>query len=343
MKKKATIRDVAREANVSTATISYVLNGKESISAETRERVLEAIRRLEYVPSQSAQNLSTHTSRLIGVVIPQTEPGRHLMFGNPFYSEIISSIEMESRAHGYHIIISGTEVDESYLNLANRRSLDGIIIIGMYPDDFYAELKKANIPIVLVDSYCHDHYYHSVGINDRYGGYIATRHLIEHGHTRIGIMTGIRKNGGVVQMRYDGFCDAMKEAGLPIRKEWIYEGQVEFESGMHLAEQLAKQKERPTAVFAIADILAVGAVKRLTQLTIQVPADLSIIGFDDLDIARYISPGLTTIRQQIHAKGETAVRLLLNAMEDKVRVKQETILPLEIVERESVRRLNGTA
>ena len=201
MKKRATIKDVANEAQVSPATISYVLNNKESISAETKERVLEAIKRLNYVPNLSARSLAANTSKLIGVLIPQTEDSSMLMFNNPFYSEIIGGIEYGARVNGYHVLISGTNADESYLRLAKERNLDGIIIIGMYPDDFFNELKKTQIPIVLIDSYCSDHYFHSVQINDRYGAYIATKYLLDKGHRSVALIAGEVKKNGVVEKR----------------------------------------------------------------------------------------------------------------------------------------------
>ena len=171
MARRATLKDVAERAQVSTATVSYVLNDKKSISEQTKARVYDAIRDLNYVPDLSARSLSSRDSKLIGIVIPQTEPGSKLMLQNDFYSEIVGSIEYHARQHGYHVIISATDVNESYLTLAKERNLDGIIVIGMYPDDFYRQMKKTQIPIVLIDSYCNDHYYHSIRIDDAYGSY----------------------------------------------------------------------------------------------------------------------------------------------------------------------------
>ena len=170
---RATLKDVAQEAGVSSATVSYILNGKRSISEETKARVMEAIKKLDYVPDLNARGLTMRDSKLIGVVVPQTEPGERLMFQNSFYSEILGSIEYYARLSGYHILISATDANESYLTLAKKRNLDGIIVIGMYPDEFYQQMKKTQIPIVLIDSYCGDHYYHSIRIDDAYGSYLV--------------------------------------------------------------------------------------------------------------------------------------------------------------------------
>jgi len=339
MNRPATIRDVAREANVSVATISYVLNGKENISEETRTRVYEAMKKLNYIPNLSARGLVNKTSNLIGVVIPQTEPGSKLLFNNNFYSEIVGSIEYYARLEGYHVIISATDADESYFNLARKRNLDGIIIIGVYPDQFFYDIKKTQIPIVLVDSYFQDHYFHSIQINDQYGGYIAAKHLLEKGHRKIGIFTGCIKESGVVKKRFDGYTDALKEYGLPVNPDYIFEGTVDFDSGLKLVDEMAKRKTDITAIFCTADILAIGAMKGLHNKGIKIPDEISIIGFDDLVISQYVSPSLTTVHQNISKKGEEAVRLLFNSINGTQPGKQEIILPISIVERDSVKQL----
>ena len=187
---RTTLKDVARRAGVSSATVSYVLNGKRTISEDTKRRVREAIEELDYVPDLAARGLSRRDSMLIGVVVPQTEPGDRLMFQNSFYSEVLGSIEYYARQRGYHILISATDANESYLTLAKQRNLDGIIVIGMYPDEFYQQMKKTQIPIVLIDSYCNDHYYNNIRIDDAYGSYLATRHLLECGHRDAAFFAG---------------------------------------------------------------------------------------------------------------------------------------------------------
>ena len=140
---------------------------------------------------------------------------------------------------------------------------------------------------VIIDSYFEDHYFHSIQINDRYGGYIATKHLLDKGHRRIGIFTGCIKEGGVVKKRYDGYVDALKEYGLPVKQTDIFEGTVDFDSGLKLAKNLLDKKSDITAVFCIADILAIGAMKELHNRGVRIPEDISIMGFDDLVKSRY--------------------------------------------------------
>lgn len=337
---RTTLKDVAQLAGVTTATVSYALSGKRPISEETKRRVMEAIAQLEYVPDLNARSLSMRDSKLIGVVVPQTEPGDRLMFQNSFYSEILGSIEYYARQQGYHILISATDANESYLTLAKKRNLDGIIIIGMYPNDFYQQMKKTQIPIVLIDSYCNDHYYHNIRIDDAYGSYLATRYMLENGHEHIAFFAGQLKENGVMKKRLLGYQQALGEFEVPFRSEYIFEGQIDYNSGIELANKLLASGLPATGVVAAADILAIGAIKGFYEAGKRVPEDYSIIGFDDVEISQYMTPGLTTIRQQISLKGEKAVELLLKHIEDPTLPKQEEILPLQLIARGSVKKIS---
>ena len=337
---RSTLKDVAELASVSAATVSYVLSGKRTISEETKARVLEAIEQLDYVPDLTARGLSMRDSKLIGVVVPQTEPGERLMFQNSFYSEVLGSIEYYARQKGYHILISATDANESYLTLAKQRNLDGIIVIGMYPDEFYHEMKKTQIPIVLIDSYCNDHYYHNIRIDDAYGSYLAARHLLEKGHRDIAFFAGQMKENGVMKKRLLGYQQALDEFHVEFRDEYVFEGQIDYQSGVELAGKLTEIAPGVTAIVAAADILAIGAVKGLYEAGKTVPGDYSVVGFDDLEISQYLTPGLTTVKQQISLKGQKAVDLLLKHIENPSLPKQEEILPLELVERGSVKKIN---
>ena len=336
---RATLKDVAQLAGVSSATVSYVLNGKRTISEDTRRRVMEAVHQLDYVPDLNARGLSMRDSKLIGVVVPQTEPGDRLMFQNSFYSEVLGSIEYHARQQGYHILISATDANESYLTLAKQRNLDGIIVIGMYPSEFYQQMKKSQIPIVLIDSYCNDYYYHNIRIDDAYGSYLATQYVLQGGHREAALFSGCIQGHGVMKKRLTGYQKALAEFGVPYREEYVFEGQIDYASGVELANKLVESRLPVTAVVAAADILAIGAMKGFYEAGLRVPDDISVIGFDDLEVSQYLTPGLTTVRQQISLKGQRAVELLLKHIAQPDLTKQEEILPLQLVERGSVRRL----
>ena len=338
MKGRISLKDVAREAGVSTATVSYVINNitSQTLTPETVGRVRAAIQKLGYVPNMAARSLVSNQSKLIGVVIPQTEPGKEFMFSNPFYGDFLSSAEYTARKNGYHIIISGTNANQTYLEVAHTRNLDGIIIVGMYPEEYYAALKKEQIPIVLVDSYCDDRFFHSIQIDDRSGGYMATKYLIEKGHRRIAFVTGLIKETGVNEQRFRGYRDALAEAGIELDKTLVYDGNVSYEYGIYSGERLAENRGGATAVFASADILAVGVVKGLKSRKLSVPADMSVISFDDTWLADICDPPLTAVHQDVARKGMSAVEVIINLRLGKTKGEQNITLPLHIAERESV-------
>lgn len=300
---------------------------------------MDAVKELDYVPDLNARGLSMRDSKLIGIVVPQTEPGDRLMLQNPFYSEVLGSIEYYARQQGYHILISATDANESYLTLAKQRNLDGIIVIGMYPSEFYQQMKKTKIPIVLIDSYCNDYYYHNIRIDDAYGSYLATRYVLQCGHREIAFFVGQLHENGVMKKRLAGYQKALNEFSVQYRTEYVFEGQIDYKSGIQMAETMLRQKLPATAIVAAADILAIGAMKGIYELGYRVPNDVSVVGFDDLELSRYLTPGLTTIKQQISLKGERAVELLLKHIAQPNLTKQEEILPLQLIERGSVRKL----
>ncbi|MGF7144677.1 LacI family transcriptional regulator [Anaerotaenia torta] len=348
MKNIVRAKDVAKEAGVTAATVSYVLNGKSSvtISAETQDRVWSAVKKLGYVPNQAAKTLSSSRStgysrsNLIGVVIPQTEPGKKFMFSNPFYGEFLSALEYGARLEGYHLLVSGVNLDQSYIEIAKNRSLDGIIILGMYPSDEIQEYKRSGIPSVMVDCYCdNDHYFHSVRTDDRYGGYLATEYLIKKGHRRIAFVSGEAKEAGVNHMRFLGYQDALEEYEIPSDERLVINGYIGYEFGIEAAERIVDSNNGITAVFATADIIAVGMVKGFRKRGVRIPQDISIIGFDDIYASVICDPSITTIRQNIEDKGTEVAKLIVAAAQNRKYPKKEIIIPIEIIERESVRKL----
>ena len=196
------------------------------------------------------------------------------------------------------------------------------------------------IPIVLIDSYCDDHYYHNVRIDDAYGSYLATKHVLENGHREVAFFAGQIKENGVMKKRLQGYRQALDEYGVAYQEDHVFEGQIDYQSGVVLTKKLLDSKLPVTAVVAAADILAIGAMKGFYEAGKKIPEDYSIIGFDDLEISQYMAPGLTTVKQQISRKGQKAVELLLKHIENPELSKQEEVLPLELVKRESVRKID---
>jgi LacI family transcriptional regulator len=320
-----------------------VLNGRlEKVSQETVEKVRRAVSELNYIPDFSARSLASNRSKLIGVVIPQTEDRKQLLLQNPFYSELVCGIEARLRESGYHMILSGVDKGEGYLDTSMQRNLDGAIIMGIYQESFYEDLKKVHLPIVLIDSYIHDRYFHVVGIDDELGGYLATKHLIDNGHANIGLVTGSIRKDGVMEKRFLGYKRALKEAGLFYNPDHVFEDSVSYEYGQEAAREIAAKHPEITAVFAVSDMVALGVMSGLAEAGRSVPDDVSLIGFDDIFVARMCNPPLTTIRQDIVGRGKMAADRLLQSIAgpEDARREEPTIMPLTLVERGTVRKLN---
>lgn len=339
MKTRYTIRDVAALAGVSNATVSYVLSGKKKISEETRQKVLHVINEIGFVPDLNARGLSGKDTRLIGVVIPQTEPGSKLMFHNTFYSELLGSIEFATRRRGYHVLISATDMTQDYLNLIQERNLAGVIIVGTYESQFWKQLRELEVPVVLVDSYCKNDWFHAIGINDEYACFLATDYMIRKGHTKIAFASGSIKEDGVMQKRFIGFQRALAKNGIGYSEKLVFEDIVAYESGVTIADRIAHAEEGITAVVATADILAIGLISGFYRLGISVPGDISVIGFDGLEETKYTTPGLSTIEQPISQKGALAVDLLIENIENPEMEKTDKILDVNLIERESVKEI----
>jgi len=339
---KVKISDVAKYVGVSTATVSYVINGKKNrASKETIDKINEAIKRLNYIPDFSARSLAKNESKLIGVIIPQTEDYKQLLLQNPFYSELVSSIEYKCRENGYHIILSGVEKGRSYLDVSVQRNLDGAIIMGIYQEAFFEELKKVKIPIVLIDSYVNDESFYRIGIDDEQGGYLATRYLIECGHRNIALVTGSIKKDGVTEKRFLGYKRALKEANIFYNPNYVFENFVSHQCGYEAGRIIAGDYPEVTAVSATADLIALGVIKGIIEQGKRTPEDISVIGFDDISISGIFIPPLTTVRQDITMKGYKAVELLLRVLADRSECKEnEILLPVEIIERKTVKRLS---
>lgn len=340
--KKVTIMDIAREVNVSVSTVSNVINGKDKkVSSETIEKIRTAIKEMNYVPNQSARNLVKNKSKLIGVIIPQTEEQKQLLLENPFYSEMVSGIESKTREKGYYMILTGLDQDKSLLDIFLGWNLDGAIIMGIYQERFYEELKQIKVPITLVDSYINDSYFYNVGTDDEYGGYLGTKYLIDCGHRNIALVTGSIKKDGVTEKRFLGYKRALKEANIFYKPELVFEKAVTYEWGVESGKIIGKKiSGEITAVFATADVIAAGVVSGLKACDKDVPGDFSVMGFDDIPIARMMVPQLTTIKQNICGKGSVAAQQVIDAIEGgSDEIQREILLPLTVVERSSVSKI----
>ncbi|HZG56704.1 LacI family DNA-binding transcriptional regulator [Paenibacillus sp.] len=331
---RATIKDVAKFAGVSVATVSNVINGTGRVSQDTAERVQEAVLALNYTPSAVARSLKDKESQLIAVVVPFMERGR--LQDNPFYWQLVSGIEESARNRSLQVILVGAEQTETF-SFVHERRLDGLIVVGISDDSpLLPKIVSLRVPCVFMDSYLSDADAYQITIGDEEAGYVATRHLIDLGHRRIALLTGGIKRGGVNHYRYQGYIRALMEAGLEPDASLVIEHPVSPEGGYAASSQLVAIRPKVTAVFATSDASAIGLIRGLTEHGCRVPGDLSVVGFDDIQYASYTVPPLTTVRQDIHAKGQKAVELLMAQTENvPSRSGNTVVLPVSLIVRGS--------
>lgn len=329
---EVTIRDVARIAGVGVGTVSRVINNHPSVRESTRKKVEEAINALNYHPHTIARQLSLGKTSNIGVVAP--------FFIRPASVERLRGVETILAEHKYDLILYNVETkerrDELFESLPRGDIFDGLLIFTLSPNDEVIErLVKGHIPVVLVDA---SHPQMSrVIIDDVQGGYMATKHLIDLGHERIAYISDILESPfehmGASSLRYRGYQQALQEASIPIRPEYYRQDQHGVLQARKMAHDLLSLPEPPTAIFTASDTQAIGVLQAANERNIAVPEQLSVIGFDDIEIAEFLK--LTTIHQPLFTSGVEGAALLFRCIEnpDKMQKATEIQLPLRLIER----------
>ena len=329
----ATIKDVAREAGVSVATVSRVVNGLGNVTDETTRLVNEAAGRLGYIPHSGARSLSTRQTHCVGAVLPD-------LYGE-FFSELIRGIDRVARLHGLHLLLSCSHGDAREVSAALRAMqgrVDGLLVMSPHVDaGVLEENLPSSMPTVLMNTPHGGERLSSILV-DNYGGACAmVRHLHGRGHRRIAMIAGPEANHDARE-RLRGCLDTLDELS-PGTPPQVLRGDFTEESGYRAGRQLLAMVERPDAVFAANDVMAVGCLFALNEGGFAVPADIALAGFDDIPIARYVTPPLTTVRIQIAELGELALERLLLAIEQKGQDKaSRQMLRSELVVRSSCAR-----
>jgi LacI family transcriptional regulator len=328
-----TIKDVAKAANVSVASVSRALNGSSSVTEETRKLVLETARALRYVPHSGARSLSTSRTNTIGVVLPD-------LYGE-FFSELIRGVDLAARRRGLHLLVSSSHGDAEEAGAALRAMrgrVDGLIVMSPHVDaGFLAANLPDTLPIVLLNT--HDAGQHCSSLTvDNYGGAAAmVQHLVEIGHRRIMMISGPANNFESGE-RLRGFRETLARLvpDLDPNELTVLHGDFTEESGYRAGHQLQALRRLPDAVFAANDMMAIGCLFALGEAGLQVPRDLALVGFDDIPTARFITPPLTTVRVRITDMGSRALETLAFQVENPQGTRRSSqVLQTELVVRRS--------
>ena len=330
-----TIKDIARLANVSIATVSKVINNKtEGISEETKNRILQLIKETGYQPNAIARSLVTKKTKTIGLIVPD--------ISNPFFPDVARGVEDGAHMDGYNVFLCNTDdnLDKEieYIKVLREKCVDGIIFTsGSIPKyEHIVELRTSGIPIVIIDRRIDSEDVYGVFLDNYKGGYIATRYLISLGHKRIGCVTGPLYVSSAIE-RLEGYKKALMDNGIDIDETLIFEGDYRISGGAVGAEKLLDRKV--TAIFAFNDLMAYGAYLTIRSHGYKIPDDISVVGFDDIQLSQVMEPQLTTIRQPAYDMGLNAVRILINLIGGKKCTKKIVKLQPQLIVRQSTKSL----
>lgn len=334
---KATIEDVARVAGVSTATVSRALRGLSSVTPETREKVSQAAASLDYVVSPTASRLASGKTSTIGVIAP--------FIDRWYFAKLVSGIERVSRSSGFDVLIYSLErLDERERLFQHRlvkERVDALLVCSLPPSmDEVRSLQQMNIPVAVIGAEVDE--CNSVRIDDVQSAKTATGHLINMGHTRIGLIAESPLQPlsfTAPRDRRDGFLLAHQEAGLNFDSSLEAYGSFTIESGERAMGELLSKAQPPTAVFCESDEMAFGAISAIHRHGLRIPDDISIVGFDDHDLSKFAN--LTTIAQPVQLLGETAAWILLEQLKEPTKPRTSTVMPTQLIVRNSTKRLGS--
>lgn len=329
----STIYDIAKRAGVSPATVSRALNNQKLVKEETRQRISKIAQEMNYSPNFLARSLVKKQSNTIALIISDIT--------NPFFTTVARGVEDTASRKGFNTIFCNTDEDpekeNQYINLMLRRRVDGIIIASCSNGNTLEEAWSRNIPLVLVDRTIEGFSWDSVVGDSEEGGYLLTKHLIEvHDHKKIAAVSGPQIIS-TSRDRLAGYMRALREYQLEINQNWIIVGEYKEDFGYRIASNYLRQAgEKPTAIFAGNNFIAIGILRAAHELGIRIPEDLALVNFDDLDMASYIFPFLTVAKQPAYTMGSIATDFLLQRISrEKIKEKRYVVLKPEIIIRKS--------
>ncbi|MGD6737839.1 substrate-binding domain-containing protein [Photobacterium leiognathi subsp. mandapamensis] len=335
----ATMKDVAKLAGVSTSTVSHVINKTRFVSEEISERVNKAAKELNYyAPSALARSFKVNRTKTIGMLVTTST--------NPFFGEVVKGVERSCYQQGYSLILCNTEGDHQRMhesiNTLLQKRVDGLILMCATLEGEHFDIFEhyADIPVVVMDWGPMQFTSDKIQDNSLRGGYMAAKYLIDAGHSEIGCITG-PLDRIQAEMRYNGYLQAMDEADFSVEPSWVVEADFECEGGYNAFTQLHANVTLPSALVVANDMMAMGVINAANELGIQIPEQLSIIGYDDIHIAKFMSPSLTTIHQPKYRLGQAAVETLLTRLDEPETAPRIIELEPTLVERNSVKSLRS--
>ena len=330
----ATIYDIAKKANVSISTVSRVFNGSPLVCKKTKKKVQKIIEEMNYIPSAIARSLVCQSSKTIGLIVSDVT--------NPFFTDAIDGIESILSSQGFTAFLCDTryslERENRYITQMLEKRVDGIIIFSAYASDANLITKTKNIiPLVSVQSIFKE--VDCINTTDEEGAFEAVDYLIKLGHKNIAFLVYDYENS-TISDRMKGYVKAHKSNGAPVKKEYILKSKFGSNAGYYLAKELLEKFPEVTAVFAYNDAIALSAYMAINQKGLKIPDDISIVGYDDIELASIVTPKLTTVSQPFYDIGKTAAELLLKRIRENTKSTPQTILlPTKLVIRDSARAL----
>ncbi|EGE1181143.1 TPA: DNA-binding transcriptional regulator CytR [Escherichia coli] len=331
----ATMKDVALKAKVSTATVSRALMNPDKVSQATRNRVEKAAREVGYLPQPMGRNVKRNESRTILVIVPD--------ICDPFFSEIIRGIEVTAANHGYLVLIGDcahqNQQEKTFIDLIITKQIDGMLLLGSrLPFDASIEEQRNLPPMVMANEFAPELELPTVHIDNLTATFDAVNYLYEQGHKRIGCIAGPEEMP-LCHYRLQGYVQALRRCGIMVDPQYIARGDFTFEAGSKAMQQLLDLPQPPTAVFCHSDVMALGALSQAKRQGLKVPEDLSIIGFDNIDLTQFCDPPLTTIAQPRYEIGREAMLLLLDQMQGQHVGSGSRLMDCELIIRGSTRAL----
>ncbi|MBB5172774.1 catabolite control protein A [Texcoconibacillus texcoconensis] len=329
-----TIYDVAREAGVSMATVSRVVNGNPNVKPTTRKRVLEAIERLGYRPNAVARGLASKRTTTVGVIIPD--------ISSIFFSELARGIEDIATMYKYNMILSNSDQNkEKEIHLINtmlEKQVDGIVFMGgEITDDHVEAFEKSPVPVVMSATLDQERKLPSVNINYEQASYDAVKSFIDQGHNKIAMLTGTLEDPVNGYQKYAGYKRALEEHGISFNEDYVVIGDYTYDSGIEAMESLTSLEDKPTAVFSSTDEMALGVIHGAQDRGYRVPEDFEVIGFDNTRLAMMVRPTLTSVVQPMYDIGAVSMRLLTKLMNGENVDEDVVVLPHRIEDRQSTK------